>query len=82
MFYLAWHEKALCAEVSGDIFFPEAGGISKETSQAKAICERCPVKVECLEDALVGNVGYGIWGGLTPVERNALKKLRKKVDKR
>jgi len=80
MFFQEWYERALCAEVDGDLWFPEAGGISNETAQAKAICERCPVKVECLEDALVGNVGYGIWGGLTPVERNALKKLRKKVD--
>lgn len=82
MFFQEWYERALCAEVDGDLWFPEAGGISSETAQAKEICGRCPVKEECLEEALVNNVTYGIWGQTTPVERNELRKLRKKVDKR
>lgn len=73
-----WHKKALCAEIEGDLWFPEAGGMSKEHALAIEICSRCPVKEDCLAEALANNIQYGVWGGLSPVERNSLrKKLRK-----
>lgn len=40
--------------------------------QAKAICQKCPVQLECLEFALTTNEPYGIWGGLNQVERKRL----------
>ena len=70
---MIWQDSAACAEVDGDIFFPEdVGGVS--TRSVVKICESCPVKDECLELALRNQHEYGIWGGLTPVQR---KKLRK-----
>lgn len=41
-------------------------------NQAKRICATCPVASECLDHALVVGERYGIWGGLTPDERNDL----------
>lgn len=37
--------------------------------QAKEICGRCPVRVQCLELANENDEAFGIWGGLTPKER-------------
>lgn len=65
--------RALCAEVGGDAFFPEKG---EPATEAKKICARCPVRGECLWDALErGDVTYGVLGGRSPQERRAL--LRK-----
>lgn len=46
-----------------------------EQEQAKAICDGCPVRVECLRLALTNEAGkarqqrFGVWGGLTPYQR-------------
>ena len=45
--------------------------------QAKAVCQRCPVRWECLGYALETRQRHGIWGGLNPEERTLLvRKLR------
>lgn len=75
---LGWHADAACAEVSGDLFFPEAGGTAKETQLAKELCGRCLVREECLGYALKHREQYGIWGGTTPQERLALRRAAKK----
>jgi hypothetical protein len=36
---------------------------------AKAVCEMCPVRRECLEFSLINDEREGIWGGLNPTER-------------
>jgi len=77
VYFPEWHEKALCAEIPGDLWFPEVGGSSKETAAAKEVCGRCPVKAMCLEEALLNKEMHGIWGQTTPQERLALRKLRK-----
>lgn len=45
---------------------------------AKAICEVCPVKQECLDHAMEVWEEWGIWGGLTFPER---RKLRRQMEK-
>ena len=51
---------------------------SLRVKAAKAACERCPIRAECLEYALVANVPDGIWGGTTPHERREIgRRLRK-----
>lgn len=40
--------------------------------EAKAFCGRCPVASQCLAYAL-GNEKYGLWGGLTPEERDEVR---------
>jgi WhiB family redox-sensing transcriptional regulator len=39
---------------------------------AKAICAGCPVKAECADYAIRAREPYGVWGGLTEEEREAL----------
>ena len=38
----------------------------------------CPVRTECLADALDNRVEFGVWGGMTERERRAL--LRRRPD--
>jgi WhiB family redox-sensing transcriptional regulator len=40
--------------------------------QAKEVCQRCPVIVECLAEALDNRTEFGVWGGMTERERRAL----------
>jgi WhiB family redox-sensing transcriptional regulator len=46
-------------------------------AKAKAVCESCPVRHECLDYALRNSVRYGIFGGLGEEER-ALERRRRK----
>nr|WP_324613310.1 WhiB family transcriptional regulator [Mycobacteroides chelonae] len=66
-----WQERGLCKEVDPEIFFPEKGGSTRE---AKAVCQRCPVRDACLEEALAQDERFGIWGGLSERERRHLKR--------
>lgn len=65
-----WQDEALCAQVDTDIFFPDRGG---STRAPKEICSRCPVRDACLKFAQDHAIEHGIYGGLTPDERGALK---------
>ena len=68
---LDWREMALCAETDPEIFFPDKGGSTKE---AKSICQKCDVRVDCLENSFKpGNDDLGIRGGLSFRERRSLK---------
>lgn len=43
----------------------------RDQDRAKSYCNPCPVRTECL-DAAMGRDEYGIWGGMTLEERQAL----------
>ena len=66
-----WQEMARCAEVDGEIFFPEKGG---STKGAKLICAGCEVRDQCLQYALENDERFGIYGGLSERERRKLKR--------
>lgn len=63
-----WQTQALCHGL-GDLFFPEKITV-EGAAQAKTICARCPVQATCLEMAYANDERDGIWGGLTPLERD------------
>lgn len=66
-----WKQDALCAQTDPEAFFPEKGG---STRDAKRICARCDVREDCLEYALRNEEKFGIWGGLSEVERRPLRR--------
>lgn len=66
---LEWRDKALCAEVDPEAFFPEKGGSTRE---AKRVCRACEVRAECLDYALEHQERFGIWGGFSERERRRL----------
>lgn len=77
-----WRVRAACsgmAPVDGltepHPFYPHPGD-EEGTAMAKAICATCPVREECLEFAMRTNDQYGIQGGMTAKERQALRRRR------
>lgn len=71
---LEWQKQARCAEVDPVIFFPEKG---EKTADAKRVCFSCEVRLECLQYSLDMNERFGIWGGLTELDRIKLYKRKK-----
>ncbi len=64
---------AACREYSdrADDWFPERGA---STRDAKAVCADCLVRYECLTYAQWERIDFGIWGGLSPLERKVLRR--------
>lgn len=62
----------MCVDVTNpDIFFSDE---IAEQEQAISLCAICPVLEACLTYAL-RNEMFGIWGGTTPTERQALRSV-------
>jgi WhiB family redox-sensing transcriptional regulator len=38
------------------------------------LCAACPVSVPCLEMAMVEEIEFGVWGGLTANQRTQLRR--------
>ncbi|MCC5946905.1 MAG: WhiB family transcriptional regulator [Nitriliruptoraceae bacterium] len=79
---VGWQERAACrgqATADYDPWFPEGKGADTTAAiaDAKATCERCPVRVPCLELALVEGHRDGVWGGLSPGQRQKLQRERR-----
>jgi WhiB family redox-sensing transcriptional regulator len=70
-----WQVLARCRG-RDDLFFHPHGERDPERSEreaaAKQVCAGCPVKRECLDHALASVEPYGVWGGLSEGEREAL----------
>ena len=64
-----WQDSAACASVDPELFYPEAGG---SVAYAKRVCRSCPVTAECLEYALEIGDTWGVWGGKSVSQREAL----------
>ena len=70
----SWVEQARCRGAEDDLF-PEG----KQQKRAAAICMGCPVRQDCLIEALDSRLEWGIWGGLTERERRALLRQHPEV---
>jgi WhiB family redox-sensing transcriptional regulator len=66
-----WMRDGLCAQTDPEEFYPVKGG---STRTAKAVCEVCPVRAECLSYAVEHDERHGIWGGLSERERRPLRR--------
>lgn len=49
----------LAIELDPDLWFPEQGS----GALARRICATCPVRLDCLQHAIVNREEFGIWGG-------------------
>jgi len=56
-----------------DLFFAEAPA---EVEAAKAVCAECPVKEQCLSDALERREPWGVWGGQLLVSGQVVARKR------
>ncbi|MFR9796166.1 WhiB family transcriptional regulator [Streptomyces sp. MS06] len=78
--HATWREQAACAGHNTSRWYP-AGGTA--TAAALAICAGCPVRAECLHEALrlePRDGRFGVWGGLTATERRQLQASREPTD--
>lgn len=71
--------KPKCWEEDPERFFPEGNKLSEKIKEAKEVCNTCGFTTECLEAALKNNEAFGIWGGMTPEERDALKRRQARM---
>lgn len=70
-----WAARAACKGTDPDEFFVQGPA----QNRAKLICHSCPVRIECLADALDNDIEFGVWGGRTARERRALLRRRPEV---
>ncbi|WP_043498023.1 WhiB family transcriptional regulator [Georgenia sp. SUBG003] len=64
----SWASGAACAGIEPDALFVRGAA----QRQARQLCFTCPVRMQCLAEALSSNTSFGVWGGLTERERRAL----------
>jgi len=65
-----WHANAACLGEDVEVFFPHRG---EDVSEAKRICEGCPVRTECLAFALDTGQHFGVWGGTSERQRRRMR---------
>jgi len=69
---IAWRQQAVCRGLDPDMFVP--GTESDDTvGDAVAVCAGCPVRLDCLAEALADPRIVGVWGGTTTWERRELR---------
>lgn len=76
----SWRHEAACSGADTELFFPprDKDTYREISDRAKAYCNGpngnspCPVRAECLWDAIERDELHGIWGGMSHRERNAL----------
>lgn len=66
---MTWRDDALCAQVGGDAWYPDKG---QDAARPKRVCQACPVRDACLDWAIRHREPHGVWGGLTPRQRQRL----------
>ena len=70
-----WQLRGACRGHDGGVFFHpdhERGSARASREKAKQICRTCPVLQQCRRHALAVREPYGVWGGLSTSERDAL----------
>ncbi len=72
----SWVEFALCAEDEPDTLFVQGAA----QRQVRMRCMECPVRLECLADALQSRMTFGVWGGLTERERRVILRVYPNVE--
>ncbi|HVL91549.1 MAG TPA: WhiB family transcriptional regulator [Actinomycetota bacterium] len=73
-----WQTQAACRGMDPAIFFSpddDAAGV------ARAVCSICPVKAECLSEAMSRGEVYGVWGGTRERDRRADPPRRARPDR-
>lgn len=68
----------LAAKCKGrqDELFPDGA----DQKRVRALCSGCPVRKECLAEALDNRIEWGVWGGMTERERRQLLRQRSDVE--
>jgi WhiB family transcriptional regulator, redox-sensing transcriptional regulator len=73
-----WRHRSACLDEIPDLFFPigHAEAALAQVEVARRICQRCEVREPCLAWALEAGLDHGVLGGMTDIERRALRRAR------
>ncbi|MPZ64598.1 MAG: WhiB family transcriptional regulator [Pseudonocardiaceae bacterium] len=69
-----WRTRGACQREPDRLFVTGAA-----QRAAKLICVPCPVRTQCLAEALDRRIEFGVWGGMTERERRSLLLRRPEV---
>lgn len=76
-----WQYEGACRDVDATIFFHPEGERGSARRQrdnaAKTVCATCPVLEQCRRHALTVREPYGVWGGLSEDDREAVYAARR-----
>jgi WhiB family redox-sensing transcriptional regulator len=75
MDHMAWQDKGACRGLETAVFYPDP---EEDGTEAKAVCDRCPVRQPCLEWALSNREKEGVWGGCNERERRRILRQRRR----
>lgn len=70
-----WTLEARC-QGKQDELFPDGA----DQKRVRTLCSGCPVRKECLAEALDNRIEWGVWGGMTERERRQLLRQRSDVE--
>jgi len=68
-----WRDLALCTEVDAELFFPARGEAPRD---AKRVCALCEVSAQCLDFAMEHDIRFGVFGGMSEMDRRKLRSKR------
>jgi WhiB family redox-sensing transcriptional regulator len=69
-----WMDRGACRGEPIETFFAGRGGEAYE--RARRLCDRCPVRPQCAEYAVVDPLILGWWGGMSERERQRIRASR------
>lgn len=77
-----WISHGACRGEDPELFFPIATteAAHQQVREAKAVCFRCAVRVQCLSYAMETGQ-HGIWGGTTSDERLGARQQSRRLDR-
>jgi WhiB family redox-sensing transcriptional regulator len=77
-----WMRQAQCLNRDPDWWDYDFGPLEPKHRKAIRKCDQCMVRLVCLRTALAENYDTGIWGGMTPQQRQQLQtRLKPRVYK-
>ncbi|MCL6422436.1 WhiB family transcriptional regulator [Brachybacterium sp. JHP9] len=72
----SWAARGTCRDLDPDGFFVQGA----DQQRVKSLCHDCPVRMQCLADALDNRIEFGVWGGMTERERRRLLRQHPQVE--
>lgn len=71
-----WRERALCRGKPTSIWYPVE---LADQEAARAWCDPCPVRHDCLTEAIERNERDGMWGGIDEEARRRMIRIRRRT---
>jgi WhiB family redox-sensing transcriptional regulator len=67
-----WRNQGSCGQADPSVFFP-ATYSAANVKAARSWCADCPVAAQCADFAIRSGEQFGVFGGLTPAQREAAR---------